>query len=153
MALFKPIPPPKASLWTLPEESKRDKYDPVIPGALKVYLTVLFLLQTIAFLYQGELIRSKQVSHMSMPLFYRQTVFFAAASCMGKLFDGYTSRARRLNASRVYATPLFLLIFVPDDILLWYSAIIDLLLWIVVDMALLGKSTQSIQTKQALKNE
>lgn len=147
MALFRPIPEPKSSLWQLPKESKRPKYDPEIPVPLQVYLAVLFLLQSVAFLWQGEMIKTRQLQVLCSSLLCRQVVFFTSASCMGRLFDGYSTQARHMNAVRALLTPCFLLASLPDDALLFYSSVIDLSLWVAVDMCLLGSSYASTHRK------
>jgi hypothetical protein len=88
LALFRPNPKPKESLWVLPSKSYRKKLDPHIHFVLNAYIVFLFLIQTLTFLLQSDLFKTKKLS-VGPELLLRQILFFLGASSIGRLFDGY----------------------------------------------------------------
>lgn len=130
--LFRAHPKPKQSLWTLPEQSFRKKMDPQLPRRLNVYLTALFLQQITIFLLQRDL----QLT-LGPELFLRQLLFFWAMSSLGRLLDGF-GIGKGINTFRVLVCPFVIAWFIPNDSLLYYGSIVDLVVFMGISMSLVG---------------
>jgi hypothetical protein len=137
MALIRPHPEPKHSLWTVPKTSYRKKLDKPIPSLLKLYLTLVFLFQLATFILQGEYMKAGDLT-LGGELIIRQLLFFSAISCIGRLLDGFKV-GRAVNTMRVMISPILIKYFLPrHDEFLYYTSMVDLVLFLGVSMSLVG---------------
>jgi len=136
MALFRPNPQPKQSLWIMPKTSYRTKLDTKIPFILSVYLTSILLLQLVVFLLQSEAFKVGSLD-LGWELVVRQGLFFVTVSCIGRLFDGFQA-GRPLNTLRVLVTPILVSILLPQDSFLYYTSLADSVFFICMSMSLVG---------------